>query len=539
MLAYADGMFRWPDVYQSLSVVWLSGALAHAWMNVVPLPPVLAVNVLFAVLINVLAAVSFVSLRKYFDRSTLWIAILISELFIIPPLQNGYGYQALSVVLLSSSAFVLFNGLVEKRDRLVLFAGSVAGFAVLTRLPNILGIGLVATPLIYSFYKKEQLDFRASIQFVIGYAIGLLIAAFLLFVCGQLNVYVDGLSALFNNSNERYDYGTPQGLIATYSRDVLKLFLYSSLAIAFSAFSMFAIARWIKTNRVQSIQRSTWWIIIVAITMLFVVVLFVKFSPLFILKDLQRYVLGGLILVAAFAVALRFGSVHMRLLMWCGLIACAGSFAGSDVGFGAYALFPVLLPLVAFGLHDLFKENFPTWLRLTSTFWISAIATISIGLCVVYIYRDASRFELTHSVANEPKLRGVFTNESRRDAVEQLLNETHRYVKPNTTIWATPDLPMIYFLTSTKPFTNYPWDNLFNANALEQRVLKSQQHELPKAVITANGTTRNAEWPTEIIPSNEPDRAQKEKTVTEFLSRHRYEKVWSNSFFQLWLPPQN
>ena len=112
-LAYADGIFRWPDVYGSLSVIWLSGALAHAWLSVIPLPAVLSLNVLFAVLLNALSLFSFYALRKRFDHSTLWGSILLSLLFVIPPLQNGYGYQALSVVLISASAFAFVNGLVE------------------------------------------------------------------------------------------------------------------------------------------------------------------------------------------------------------------------------------------------------------------------------------------------------------------------------------------------------------------------------------------------------------------------------------------
>jgi hypothetical protein len=272
-----------------------------------------------------------------------------------------------------------------------------------------------------------------------------------------------------------------------------------------------------------------------------VVLIFILFPSSFILKTVQRLALTGLVGIAALWFLLRSSDPVLRLMIMGGLITCIASFAGSDVGFGAYALYPLLLPFAAWSMQQrivIVTGIVPNIWRTAFVFWWMIIVLVTLGLNLTYVYRDAPRADLSYAVSNEPTLRGILTNEARSNAVNGLVEATQQHIKSGSMIWATPDMPMVYFLTSTRPFTNHPWDNLYNAGAYEQMLTQSEiQRPLPAAVVTSKGTARHALWPHVIAPGAEHDYTQKEKIRSEFLTRHRYVKAWENNFFELWLPP--
>ncbi|HZG00442.1 MAG TPA: hypothetical protein VEY71_05535, partial [Chitinophagales bacterium] len=423
MLAYADQMFRWPDAYDILSPLWLSGALAHAWINAVPLPPALAVNVLLAVLLNGLALLSFRLLRFRFESTALWCAILLSQLFIIPPLQHGYGYQALSVALLAAAALAMANGLVEKRGAWLFASGAIAGVAVFARLPNVLGIGLATAPILYAAFQKETFRVGNVLRFLTGYLTGVVTLCLILLATGHWSQYLSGIQTLLNASpQERYHNSGIAGLAAVYVRDVWRMAFAAIVAVAVSL-PVLLLATYLFVNGHSRARRQLARWLIAASALLLVVEIFVWFPLVFILKDVQRLALSGLVGIAALWLALRGNDVATRVLLVCGLIASIASFAGSDVGFGAYALYPVLLPLAAWSMsqRSVIQSGFiPTFLHTALFFWWTAIVFLTLGLCATYVYRDAPRFELNYPLRNEPKLTGILTNAARRDAVDGL-----------------------------------------------------------------------------------------------------------------------
>jgi hypothetical protein len=100
-------------------------------------------------------------------------------------------------------------------------------------------------------------------------------------------------------------------------------------------------------------------------------------------------------------------------------------------------------------------------------------------------------------------------------------------------------LPLIYFLTETKPYLYSSWANLYYPavfkRALDRAVVT---RPLLPVCIKTRVDTSHPEWPDETYPPSEAYRfVENRRLVEAFLESHNYRKYWENKAFEIWLPP--
>ena len=83
---------------------------------------------------------------------------------------------------------------------LILFGGFVVGFNIFTRLPNVLGVGIVFVILLHKKYihKNDQLDWVDSCLFVTGVGLGVVIVLTIMMQLGHAEMFKRSISALFS-----------------------------------------------------------------------------------------------------------------------------------------------------------------------------------------------------------------------------------------------------------------------------------------------------------------------------------------------------
>jgi hypothetical protein len=178
---------------------------------------------------------------------------------------------------------------------------------------------------------------------------------------------------------------------------------------------------------------------------------------------------------------------------------------------------------------------------------INATVIVSIFACLVYTWRYPffdrhDRLEMTSSIDNK-YLKGIFTTKERAAALNDLLHETQKYAKPDDYLIAYQCIPMINYLTRTKPYmrSSYPW--LYEAETFKAQLDEGLQETktLPVVIVQKIKTIgASSNWPdstSEDLSVYQNKNAKRDAYMNEFLQAHQYEEVWDSRYFKLFVPP--
>ncbi len=139
-------------------------------------------------------------------------------------------------------------------------------------------------------------------------------------------------------------------------------------------------------------------------------------------------------------------------------------------------------------------------------------------------------------------MRGIYTTKERASILNELLEQSAKYVKPGQYVLAYHSIPMYHYWTETVPFlrNSMPWfyeapwlREELNATVEEKKILPVVVQQLKKTVGNAG------EWPD---PPSYYDSAwhkrnlPRDSVLNEFMSIHHYKEVWKNDVFKILIP---
>jgi hypothetical protein len=107
------------------------------------------------------------------------------------------------------------------------------------------------------------------------------------------------------------------------------------------------------------------------------------------------------------------------------------------------------------------------------------------------IHRDAPRSELTASFESE-LLAGVYTSPKRVHQIDGLLDFLADRLQPGDFFLAYDEIPAIYFLTRTRPATNYVWAR---ASRYDRSIRRDSVHMMVERGRVPRYCLRNSAWP--------------------------------------------
>jgi hypothetical protein len=107
-------------------------------------------------------------------------------------------------------------------------------------------------------------------------------------------------------------------------------------------------------------------------------------------------------------------------------------------------------------------------------------------------------------------------------------------------VLAYETMPMFHALTGTRPYLRNAWPKLYDRQVLarELELALSEKSTLPVVIYQKVKTSGTTEWPD---PDDDNSRFElgnsHNAAIRGFLDNHRYEMIWENIAFQVWLPP--
>jgi hypothetical protein len=445
-------MNGWKQEDPSASTLWLSDVVGAAWLRIAGMG-LLQARIGWLVLTCITAAISFLILSRDFPPVPTAAVLIATALMIHSQGRMLIDYNVVpAVFLLGACGFLLLRGRLT-----AILAGVCIALAAAARLPCIIAILLPIVVL----RRRGAVDAMAST-----------VATFI--TLGA--IYFLTPYDLAIAETQKY-WGPTHGagsLLAAYANHAIKVLVLAALFF------------WLST------RRPTW------LTGLCAAVV-----PLVLLW--RSPTLAYLFSLAGIAVVLAtLPRANQRIeLLLLGLFAALAGCIGSNNG--------------------LWKMRYGLWLALPAAFliliekrkamWVTVAMLALIGGAVRWTspYREVDRLQLTTPI-DHPRLRGIYTSHDSAAALESLLHEVH--VRPGDRLLAFGSIPMLHFLTATRPALGYAWPDYLPVEVLRARL----DRIVPPAVVI-QGTT---------------DASAQTRAFEEWLARKHYRVIWRGVGWVVW-----
>lgn len=501
-----------------------------------------------AVLYLLTAVCVYVALKKVVPEKILLLGVLIS--IMIPNLMRYITYNNLTSLFFVAGSGIMIAAFRKKSSPCYFLSGILFGLTVYLRLPNIVSIFLFVAIIIGHFLDDGSWkdNIKESLSFLAGFASAVVIPFIILHMAGLSGQYVETFHRLWNIMTDPSSHHSGGGLLKKLIMDSDKTF-----AAFFKGFLVLAIvAKITDSSKKKTLSMGMMAIVIVA-------VILTGFGFLGRTAGYHFYVIAFSVFILLLQI---FGFPHsnreVRFASLLALLVMVFAMAGSNTGFSAarYDLW-LAFPLSLYGLfrmgglnicgaesadrsnRDLtpclciFSEKGIRMVR--NVICVSLILFFSI-LCYRFSYRDSDRrYQLRYSV-DHPKMKYFYTTEQRARAITEALGELSKYCMPGDYLLAYNYIPLIHYLTGTRPYAYHSWPDMYTPEQLLEKLKQAivERNVFPP-VIRAKYPPLNDSWPQKHLANR--GSSKHHQVFDEFLKHGKYVQVWENDFFQILLPP--
>jgi len=561
-------IFHDPSSVQYNFMYWFSGIIGGLWMKAFGFLGLWGLRLAGVLATTLTAYQTFRFLRQYINKGHLFIGLMLATMFISNDPKELY-YNNLSALFYVLIATAFFNGLRYHKPLLLLVAGVLVAINTFTRLPNLLQSGLILAVFYHGYIAHVPMRTRIqqALLFAAGLAGGLLLIWFIMYSVGHWQLFMNNFNLLVTLA------GTATGTAKGQAKDSggyyslgaqLSLFWgnymislrYTAYLLAFLLAAGYVTGQARRYSWIRRLLPFAGWLCFFALCIAVVSVTKNVNLP----NTLLLYLFSGSAILIGGYTLLRGRNVDIRLLAFFGLFQTLSYHVGSSSGMftaGVYA-FWITLPLIVDWIYRLRSVQLSGQMQSIrgeeeeANIWISPrqlrhFRQYGLVICLLgCVYSSwnhpfwdwAEREKLTHSI-NSEKMRGIFTSGPRAEAINELLEASRNYIKPGDFLLAHDAIPMVHYLTGTRPFlhNSYPW--LYQANvykALLEQSTEEKDH-LPVIIMqkVATNSHRGTHWPENSAPEYEQWNSVRNDILRQYITRYHYKEVWSNNAFRLFV----
>lgn len=548
-LTNAQQIFNDPSSIQYGFSFWLPNILGGIWLHFFGEAFGL-IGFRFASVLIVYATIFFAFLifKPYFKKEYVLIGLFLAELFIIR--FSWIDYNNLTALFYVIATYFLIKGLQEHKDYLILLYGFLLGINIFNRIANILGISLLLCIFAHGYWNSVNVkeSIKRALFLISGFIIAVLIISGIMVFLGQFELFVNSILDLF------FNYGLNPA--SSHSGTGLFSLFFTEQFWAFS-WILIAIIGFILISKVYSWLDSRSSLVSTG----FLFGLFLTGFVISIVGDIESYVY--LVLYGFFCLILLKNVIWpypdtkpSPLLSLTVLIILVITPLGSSNGiyniiYGCWLAIPLgFIFLVEFtgmdlrlGLNtgNLSVQQFRVELSKNETrkvVCLILISFLSFSLISAYqfTYRDTeNRLDMIHTV-NYPDLKYVFTTEERAHVVQGLVDQLPLYVKKDDYVLEYGDIPLVYYLTGSRPYLDNSWPDLYTSDQFSDKLNQSLKEKgiLPVIVRAKYAPTSN--WPKTVTPITPGPFQVSNETLDRFIAAHHYTLAWNNEFFEILTP---
>ncbi len=557
-------IFNDPESVQYTFLYWLSNIIGGSFIKLFPDSGLLGIRIAGAIISTSTIIIAYQILKKHISPGTLKLSLILLALFINNDPKNLY-YNNLSAFFYIIAAYFLYTGLASKKNLSLFLSGLFIGINVFTRLPNLLGLGISLIIFYYGFCNQQslKLQFTNFLIFAFGSVAGILLIFLLMYSLGHLPLFINSIKQLFSISSGATETDGLNGSYGILNIPVQLLKQYAgSIGLILNIFSFILLSSLLLnlTNPSHKFLKAC---------LLFLIICFASYFSISLIKQgILNYKLidlfTGLSLVASFFILLKEKNNELKLLSMIGTFILLVHPFGSAVGiytvapYSLWLIFPFAIALLSKTKQLLInlsfsKENnnsdITVFLSGNNIRLIKFSGLIIIVLTCLnqiirypYFYDQHNRLEMTSSVDNK-YMKGIFTSRGRAETINELLQESSKYINPNDYVLAYDLIPMYHYWTETRPYVRSPCPWFYSPALFKQELdlAVTTKKALPVIVMQSIKTIGDgSKWPEEMLSENYSnwERNKGRNTIlTDFLLEHSYTLAWENKVFKILLPP--
>lgn len=524
--------YSYPEDINSGLVNWLSYFIGNWWGQIFG-QGVVVYRFGYVLVTSLTAAMAVYGLQRISqDKAALLAAALITLLYASKTADNWIGYNNLTGLFYTTGAVALFFALSDQRPVLCIVAAAILGMSVFIRFPNIMGIFLVFAIWLFALANRWHWQRWATWTglYFFGFTTGISIIGLAICLHGHAEFYLDGLRTVAGMASNEQSHHSASGLTAQFVLD------YTLAALLGGGLLLLSL---LLTALLRGINRP---VIIIAIAAFTFILL-----PALNIASSWRWAVTGfchLLLLTSIVVNLRkVPEQSLMAFLAAGILVLAPLGSGNGIlnsVFGIWLALPLAMVLLWRNKIIRIKpiSNWERMQRLQVIFLLTPVFCLSALLSWNFTYRDTSNRTLMNSQIDHPFLRGVFTTPDRSRVVTELLDALEDYVKPGDYLLSYNEIPMVHYLTKTRPWLGKSWIMLVGPDEINNRINKRlRQNSALPVIVRAKGNTSVFEWPTQFAALDTSGREDESRVIFDrFTSAHHYRVDWSNSFFEILVP---
>ena len=548
-------VFNDPESISGKMLSWLTNIIGGVWVLLFgDSLGLLGVNLAGVIVTYVTIWLSYLILKPYIEKRILLIGLLLTVIF--AKWFYLLSYYNLTPLFLIASAFFMINGLRNNKIWQIAISGLIVGFSILIRYPNILGLFLILSIILFGVLNKTKIKIQVIqlVSFIFGYIVSVLLTLFAIKIIGIYDFVISSFKEIFFALSDVSGQHGANSLMKIFYMECLKVVTFATIAITF----ILLMPKVLNKFKNRYVYYGFIIIPIILATIFYALVLWNGFHINHFIVFLVISVLYAILLL--YIVNIEKSSNEFRVVTFITLLVLTITPIGSSSGLftainAMWLAFPIAFAYIV-SLKELKIElktikntnssHFSFSLDGKETLLIKKIVIILIVIfsllsSFIYTLRDVpNRFEMRYSVNNQ-RLKGIFTNKERARVVQELLDEMSNYVKEDDYLLAYEAISTLYFLTKTRPYL-YDSQPLFYRPFELRKYLDKAIKERPylPVIVRAKGSVWDPKWPVESRMIRPDERNTGNRGILEeFIKTSGYSLVWENDFFEILLPAKN
>jgi len=510
-------IFNDPSSVESMFVYYNTLLLGGLWNIVLGHYGIFAFRLLNALIVVSMCGVLYVGLRNSLSRFGLFIGVW---LCVLCPAGGTlvFHHNTLTALINLVICFLFVKGINSIKIKYIFIAFILVGFNVFTRIPNITSLSLLVIFVIWLCINREKtLFFRFIIFSILGFVCGIIFVVCISLLLGHTDIIINSLVIMKS-----------AGSSAGSSHNLTRMFFYyiTDNYFKIAVYILFISILTVIVFAIEKIQNRKSKLLLLSLVEIACTVV------LYIIQGAPFYLYAVASAVALFLLYKRHYDT-LYLILTCIIIGYAMPM-GSDFGIGnmgtssVWLLVPILINVIFYTID----KRIETQKTIRCSLIIILLPFMVCQLIVISnsCYGDAgSRVDKLYRINN--KLATVYTDKENVEEFDEVLSQLDKYIEKDDYILCFKSLPMIHYLTETRPYLYNPFVWTYMPDVMEKQVerAETERNELPVVLVT-NNCLENKGKTIEI---------NKESTNVDifesFIKKHSYHIVWQNNKYSILL----
>lgn len=530
-MTFYDNIFDAPETVEYNFMYYLSGLVGGAWLTVFPGWGIVGIRLL-GMLANLLTvAMLFGIYRRVVPPvETAMGCLIVVMAYLMMPM--AFYNDTLTAVMLVAGTGLLTRGLDRQRGWMIAIAGVVIGVNTFSRTPNLIDLLLVGLiPLHARLNDRRGVAARQSLVFIGGWIAGVAAVVALMALLGHLPIYLSNLGDLLGvaatgDASTGATHGF-KGLIMAQVR--------AYISVARLVLRLLGLATLVSLT----LWRVKWLWLRVPLLLLWGVWAFDLFA-----ESRPVSLVAALVIPALVAGIFRFESPRARFASAAALAVALLFPLGSDGAMenNGSIVYWLGAPL-AIGFYGKLLRTF-VGQRRAMVVLVTVVAMLSGAMALKTIgggvYFDGRPLWTMTTTPAAPRAAGVMTTAERAATVNEIVTAVESVAARGDTVMVFGSMPMINYLTATRPAMGCSWPELLSEPLLASRLATMKR---PRAILVQRFATIGSDYkePTPGFVEGTGEGAgtfhseAKCGAVADYIATHGYKVAVSSPRFTLYI----